>query len=407
MTTPPLARRLDGVASSTVRDVLRLAQQPDMLSLAGGLPDPALLDLDGLTAATQHVLRTQPERVFQYGSTEGQPALREQLARLMQSRGADVPAGRILVTGGSQQALDLVARTLLDPGDVVAVEDPCYLAALQVFGLAETRLLPLPVDNDGARIEDLVSGRLPVPKLVYLVPAFGNPSGAVLSLERRRALLLWAVRHGVWLLEDDPYGELRYEGVPVPSLLALAPEIPGASERLLHVSSLSKIGAPGARIGWLVAPSALLPGLVRTKQALDLQTGTLTQEIAAAWLAADRLPTALTRLRGGYRQRRNALVAALQHRFGDRLSFGVPAGGMFLWARFRDGRSTTVLLEYAAESGVIFVPGQAFSAGAPRQDSMRLGFASLPPEKFGAAAERLLHACNWQDRGGRFFPKAL
>lgn len=400
MTTPlqpALARRLDGVPSSAVRDVLQFASRPGVLSLAGGMPAPALLDHEGIAAATQRVLAERGAQALQYGATEGQPALREQLARLMRARGADIDGGQVLVTGGSQQALDLIARTLLDPGDTVAVENPTYLAALQVFALAECAFLTLDGDQDGARIDALVDGRMPKPRLVYLVPTFGNPGATVLSLERRMQLLAWAARERVWLLEDDPYGELRYSGSRVPSLLALACEVPGAEDIVIHVSSLSKIMSPGLRIGWIVAPRALLPALVRSKQALDLQTGSLAQEIAAQWLADDRLPQTLTRMRVGYLDRRDALVAALRTQFGDRLAYRVPPGGMFVWAHFTDGRDTAALLPQALAEGVAFVPGQAFSAGPSARDNcrdaMRLGFATLAPTQYSEAVARLRRAC--------------
>lgn len=390
---PPLARRLAGVPSSIIRDVLHHAQQPGMLSLAGGMPDLSLLDLAGLADATHRVVARAPARALQYGSSEGQPALREQLARLMQERGATVPAERILVTAGSQQALDLVARALLDPGDRVAVEHPCYLAALQVFALAEANILPLPADPTGVGLDALLAGRHGRPKLVYLVPTFGNPGGAVLDRERRLALLVWAAREGVYLLEDDPYGELRYEGEPMPSLLALAASVPGAEERVIHVSTLSKLMAPGLRIGWLVVPPALLPALLRVKQTLDLQTGTLAQEITAEWLAAGHLAPTLERLRDGYCQRRDALLAALAGELADELDYATPAGGMFVWARFRDDRDTARLLPQAITAGVLYVPGQAFSAGPPLHGHLRLGFASLAPERYGEAMQRLRRAC--------------
>lgn len=403
----PFAARARDLKRSEIREFLRHAGAPGMISLAGGLPAAELFDRDGLAAASAAVLRERPAAALQYGMTEGQPRLREALTALMGERGinaaANATAGTsaaardgLLVTTGSQQAIDLLARIFIEPGDTVVVERPCYLAAVQAFALAGARLRTLPTDADGAcveRLDDcLGDDGGPPPKFIYLVSTFANPTGATLSRERRLALLRWAVRHRVLVIEDDPYGELRFAGDAVPPLLALAAEVPGAADWCGYLSSLSKIVAPGLRVGWMQLPPAIAEQAGRVKQTLDLHTSSLAQEIAAAYLASGRLPAVLARARERYRTQAEALADALQRRFGERLQFALPEGGMFLWARFVDGTDSGALLPAALAQSVIYVPGAAFYADAPDCATLRLSYAGIPPEQAGEAAARLLRA---------------
>ena len=393
MPDQPLARRLRRLQSSTVRDLLRLASRPGMLSLAGGLPAPELFDTEGLQAATASALADDPVACLQYGPTEGQPRLREALARLMRARGVDAGAHDVLVTAGSQQGLDLVARCLLDPGDTVAVEDPTYLAALQVFSLAEAELLPVPGDAAGMQVEALLElPRSRLPRLVYLVPEFANPTGASLSLPRRRMLLEWAAANGVLVLEDDPYGALRSRGEALPPLAAMARDLPGAAGCCGYASTLSKTVAPGLRVGWLVLPPLLAEAVTRAKQAMDLHTATFSQEICARYLESGRLDGHLPRIRSAYSRRRDVLAEALCETFGERLSFQVPDGGMFLWARFTDGTDTRRLLAAALAEGVGFVPGDAFQPRPGRRDRLRLNWTGHDEKGLREAVARLARA---------------
>jgi DNA-binding transcriptional MocR family regulator len=312
MSLPPLSLAARSLRSSAVRDLLRDARLPDMVSLAGGLPDPALFDVEGIEAAWETLRQRGLRDTLQYGQTDGEPGLREALAAWTRLHGTPATADDVLVTTGSQQALDLVARTLLDPGDTVVAESPTYLAALQVFQLAGARLWTLPNDEDGALVESLSS--LPAdrrPKLVYLVTNFANPSGASLSLERRLALLRWAAEHQVFVLEDDPYGLLRFDGAALPSLRALCSDVPQAAPWVGYASSLSKVLAPGLRLGWVLLPPALRAACVRVKQALDLHTATVTQALAAELLRTGRPREQLPRLQRAYAERRDRLCDAL------------------------------------------------------------------------------------------------
>lgn len=389
---PPLSRRVAAMRSSAIRDLLHDAQRPGMLSLAGGLPAPESFDADGIAQAFGQAMREAPREALQYGTTEGQPALRESLAALTAGRGAPTDPGRIVVTAGSQQAIDLLARALVDPGDRVALERPGYLAALQAFALSGASFVALDADAQGARVERLFAGSTPTPKLVYLVTNFANPTGATLSLARRRALLDWASRRRVFVVEDDPYGELRIDGEALPPLVALARDVPGAEQWCGYVSTLSKVLAPGLRIGFAVLPAWLRDAVVRAKQALDLHTGTLAQHVADRYLRSGRLAGRLPALRAAYGTRRDALCEALAARFGEALRFDRPAGGMFVWARFADGTDASALLRIAREEGVVFVPGAAFYDEAPDRCALRLGFATLAPGQLADAVDRLARA---------------
>lgn len=388
-----LAARARGLRSSAIRDLLSHVRRPGMISFAGGLPAADGFDAEGLREAFA-VAMAEPGHALQYGETEGEPALREQLAALMAARGTPAPAARILVTTGSQQGLDLLARLLLDPGDTVAFARPTYLAALSVFQLAQARLLGLPCDEDGPLPEALEAAavRGPVPKLLYLVPEFANPTGETIGLARRRALLAVAARHGIVVAEDDPYGALRFTGETVPSLLALSAQAPGAT--VVHLSTLSKILAPALRIGWMVLPDVLFGPAVRIKQALDLHSSTLCQLAAARYLASGRLADRLPRLRTMAGERQHALSEALERHLGGALRTNRPQGGMFLWARLADDArvDTADWLRHALAHDVMFVPGGVFYDARPDTATLRLSFATTAPGRMDEGAARLAAA---------------
>lgn len=392
-TAQKISRAAGRIRSSDIRDLLQYAQQPGMISMAGGLPAAELFDQAGIQASTQQVLREHHMIALQYGMTEGQPALRQELASLMAQRGCPTDAQDILVTTGSQQALDLIVRTLIDEGDCVVLERPSYLAAIQVLQLAGARMLTLPGDAQGARIDllpELVGAQRP--KLIYVVSNFANPSGACLSLERRKLLLQWAVANQVMVIEDDPYGDLRYRGERLPSLLELARGIPGAESCCGYISTLSKAIAPGLRLGWAVLPPLLRASAVKVKQSMDLHTSSFTQEIAAHYLASGRLAEHLTKVRAAYSSRGEALAQALCVTFGDEIEFNRPAGGMFLWGRFKSGIDTRKLLDIARLEGVIFVPGDTFYADSPDHSSLRLSFVTCTEDQLREGVKRLASA---------------
>nr|WP_183984820.1 PLP-dependent aminotransferase family protein [Deinobacterium chartae] len=370
---------MQGVQTSPVRELLKLAQRPDIISFAGGLPDPELIDTEGLAEATAYATGEQARHAWQYGTTEGFMPLREQIVRLMATRGASVTPAELLVTTGSQQGIDLIGRVMLDPGDVVVVERPTYLAALQVFGLYQARVEGIEGDAEGMRT-DLLEAFLERerPKMIYLITNFSNPTGATLSLERRRHLLELAARHGVMVIEDDPYGELVFDAqASLPPLWALADEVPGAKPWTVYLSSLSKIVAPGLRVAWMALPEWLYGKVTIAKQATDLHTSTLSQATAAHYLASDRLHARLPHMRATYREKAGVLMSALRSRLGGAITFEEPRGGMFVWARFAGGVDASVLAPRAIASGVMFLPGHSFFAGEPDHARVRLSY-SLP-----------------------------
>jgi 2-aminoadipate transaminase len=386
-TAPPApARRLAGVGSSPVREILALTARDEVISFAGGLPAPELFDVPALRAAFAGALADpSAARALQYSTTEGHAPLREALAARMRGRGLPTHADEVLVTTGSQQALGLAASALLDPGDVVLVEDPSYLAALQSFALAGAKLVPVPAGDDGPDLEALATLVAEHrPKLLYVVPTFQNPTGRTISLAGRERLAQLAGELGLWLLEDDPYGELRYDGDPLPSLGSF----PGAEDRTLAVSSLSKVLAPGLRIGWVRAPEALRRPLTIAKQAGDLHTSTIDQMAAATVLAAG-LDAHLERLRGTYRERRDALLAGLADALPAGSTWNEPEGGMFVWARLPDGHDAGALLTRALRHDVAFVPGAPFFAGTPDHATLRLSFTTYGPGEIAEGLRRL------------------
>jgi DNA-binding transcriptional MocR family regulator len=385
--TPTLAARLRGVASSPVRDLLALLERPEVISFAGGLPAPELFDVDGLRAAFDRVLGSPAaRRALQYAPTEGDPDLRARVAGRMTARGLPTTAADLLVTTGSQQALTLVTTALLDPGAVVAVEEPTYLAALQCFGLAGARVVPVASDDDGLDPEALerVFAR-ERPALLYLVPTFANPTGRTLPADRRAAVVALAARYGVWVVEDDPYGELRYRGTPVAPLAAQ----PGAEDRVLHLGSFSKIAAPGLRLGWVRAPAELLPALTVAKQAADLHTSTIDQAAAAEWLATVDLDAHVRNLCAAYRERRDAMVTALPSSLPTGSTWSDPDGGMFVWVWLPGDVDTAAVLRAALEHDVAFVPGASFYAGTPDRATLRLSFTTNSPEVIAEGMARL------------------
>jgi 2-aminoadipate transaminase len=387
--TPPpaLAGRLAGVASSPVRDLLALTSRPEVISFAGGLPALELFDLEGLRTAFDTVL-AEPggRRHLQYAPTEGNADLREAVAQRLSRRSLPTAAADLLVTTGSQQALTLLATVLLDPGAVVAVEEPTYLAALQCFALAGARIVPVAGDEDGIDPEDLTRVlQRERPTLLYLVPTFANPTGRTLSAARRTAVAELAAASRTWVVEDDPYGELRYRGR---ALAPLAAE-PAAGDRVIHLGSFSKIGAPGLRLGWLRAPAALLPALTVAKQAADLHTSTIDQAAAAAYLAHNDLDAHIASLRGAYRERRDAMLAALPHVMPAGATWSDPDGGMFVWARLAGDVDTGQLLPGALARDVAFVPGAAFFPATPDRATLRLSFTTNTPERIAEGMHRL------------------
>ncbi|MFH8403462.1 PLP-dependent aminotransferase family protein [Streptomyces sp. NPDC018019] len=393
--TPALAARATRTGGSPVREILALTARPEVISFAGGLPAGELFDTGGISAAFRHVLDEAPRQALQYSTTEGDPALRTAVAARVSARGLATGADDLLVTTGSQQGLSLLATALLEPGDTVLVEDPCYLAALQVFAFAGARVVPVPADDAGLdpAALDAVAAR-ERPKLLYLVPTFQNPTGRTLAAGRRAAVAEVAARRGLWVIEDDPYGELRFEGEPVPYLSTF----PGAEDRTVLLGSFSKTVAPGLRLGWLRAPAELRRACVVAKQAADLHTSTVDQAAVARYLAGPDLDAHLDRVRGAYRARRDALVDGLAGALPDGSRWNRPDGGMFVWATMPAGYDAAALLPEVVRHDVAYVPGAPFYAGPADAGSMRLSFVTHPPEEIREGLRRLARTLRGGER---------
>ena len=394
------AQRLDHVETSAIRELFKLLGKPGIISFAGGFPDSAMFDVDGITQSTQKALQENAGLALQYGATEGFGPLREQLAAFMATKGAkDVAPEQLIVTTGSQQALDLLGKCMVGPGDKVIVEGPTFLATIQCFRLYGAEVISAPVDGNGVIVEELEKLIAEhKPKLVYLIPTFGNPSGATLSLERRKRVLELSVKYQTLVVEDDPYGDLYFDAPPPASLLALSPEVPGSREWLAHCGSLSKVLSPGLRIGWLIANPELLAKAVMCKQFSDAHTSTFAQATAAQYLQAGHMPATLAKVRKVYASRAKAMMDALRSELGDAVEFTEPQGGLFLWVRLtgKGGKlaDANELAKRAIEQGVAFVPGAPFFSQNPDVSTLRLSFATADEDKIREGVARLAKALN-------------
>ncbi len=392
------ADRLNNVETSAIRELFKLLGKPGIISFAGGFPDSAMFDVAGISEASQKALTEEPGAALQYGATEGYQPLREQLAAFMATKGcSDVAPDNLIVTTGSQQGLDLLGKTLISPGDKVIVEGPTFLATIQCFRLYGAQLISAPVDADGVQtdqLEALIAEHQP--KFVYLIPTFGNPTGGLLSLERRKKVLELAVKYDTLVVEDDPYGDLYFNAPPPPSLLALSAQVPGSRERLVYCGSLSKVLSPGLRVGWMVAPADLLAKATMCKQFSDAHTSTFAQATAAHYLRAGRMPATLARVRKVYAERALAMGNALRKDLGAAIEFAQPQGGLFVWARLTGAGSKVKdgaeLAKRAIEKGVAFVPGTPFYAANPDAATLRLSFATANVDKIEEGVARLAQA---------------
>ena len=387
----PFATRLQNVETSAIREIFKLLGKPGIISLAGGFPDANLFDIEGIREASVKALADNPGAVLQYGATEGHNPLRGEIAKYMAGKGAKVEPTGLITTTGSQQALDLIGKTMISPGDKVIVEAPTFLATIQCFRLYGADLVGAPIDADGVKVD--VLEKLIIehkPKLIYLIPNFGNPSGAMLSLERMKRVLELAIEHKVLVIEDDPYGELYFNAPPPPSMLELSEGIPGSRDWLAYCGSLSKVMSPGLRVGWLIAHPSLLQNAVMCKQFSDAHTSNLAQATAYEYLKMNRMAGVLAKVRPAYAERAQALCANLKKVLGDSIEFSAPQGGMFVWARLTaPGADAREFAKQAIERGVAFIPGTPFYAVNPDHATLRFSFATSSVEKIEEGVARL------------------
>ena len=390
------ATRLQNVETSAIRELFKLLGKPGIISFAGGFPDPALFDVEGIRQASQLALSDATAgAVLQYGATEGWNPLREALSQHMAKKAITAKPEEIITTTGSQQGLDLIGKTMINPGDKVIVEGPTFLATIQCFRLYGADIVTAPIDADGVKVDVLeqliIEHR---PKFIYLVPTFGNPSGAMLSLARRKRVLELAVQYKVLVVEDDPYGELYFgeslEDRPPPSMMAMTAQVEGSREWIAYCGSFSKVLSPGIRVGWMIAQPQLLANAVMCKQFSDAHTSNLTQAIAAHYLGLNRMDTALDTVRKTYAQRAQTMADCLKKELGDAITFTQPQGGMFFWTRLTaPGADAAEFAKRAIEKLVAFVPGAPFYATNPDRATLRLSFATADLAKIAEGVGRL------------------
>ncbi len=385
--TTQFARRMEGLKASEIRELLKVTQNPETISFAGGLPAPELFPIRELAAVAQQVLEEAGCEALQYSTTEGHPALRRMIAGRMNSHyGTAVAPDHVLVTCGSQQGLDLSGKLFLDDGDVVLCESPTYLGAVQAFNAYRPRYVEVPTDDDGmivAELEQLLAetGRV---KLLYAIPDFQNPTGRSWSLERRRGVAEAARRHGVVIVEDHPYDDLRYEGEPLPPLSVIEP-----AADIVFLGTFSKIFCPGMRIGWLTAPPHIFEKYVLLKQGVDLHTSTLSQHQLAGYLERYDIEESIVRMRALYRRRRDAMLSAIDEAFPAGVDHTRPHGGLFLWVELPAGVNARGLLVECAACGVVFVPGGSFFPNGGHENTLRLNFSNMPEERIVEGIRRM------------------
>jgi 2-aminoadipate transaminase len=384
------AQRAAGVTGSAIRELLKLTERPEIISFAGGLPAPEAFPLAAVDSACRRVVEHHGPEALQYGATEGYLPLRELLVRHMGRYGVAATPENVLITSGAQQALDLVGKLLVNPGDRVAIEQPTYLGALQAFRAYQAQYLPVPLDGEGADVGRLEQALRGGPKFLYALPNFQNPSGTTLSLPRRRRMVELAAHYGVPIVEDDPYGQLRYEGQHLPPLAALDAEMRGTAEGgVIYLGTLSKILGPGLRIGWVVAPVEVIRKLVQLKQGADLHTSTFAQMVAYETARGGFLDAHVKHVRKVYGRRRDVMLRSLEAHFPAQVRWTRPQGGLFLWVTLPPELDSAALLGRSLEQKVAFVPGAPFFPGEGGGSTLRLNFSYSAPVRIEEGVGRL------------------
>jgi 2-aminoadipate transaminase len=390
------AQRTKGMRSSIIREILKVTSRPGVISLAGGMPAPELFPLKEVEEACVRLLRNNGPDALQYSITEGYIPLREFIVEKMSRYGIVASVDNVLITSGSQQALDLVGRVLIDPGDVIVTGAPTYLGAIQAFSAYQASFASVPLDDDGIMV-DLMEPKIieTHPKFMYVLPNFHNPGGITLSQERREKLVSLARQYGVPIIEDDPYGELRFEGEHIPPIVVIDAMRNGERSEgyfkgdVIYMSTFSKTLSPGMRLGWIVAPVEVVKKLVQAKQGADLHTSTFNQMLAYEVIANGFLDEHVREIRDMYRKRRDAMLASMDRYFPQGVNWTQPQGGLFLWVTLPEGIDCEELLEEAVEQKVAFVPGTAFYADGRGHDALRLTFATCPTDMIDEGINRL------------------
>jgi 2-aminoadipate transaminase len=388
------ALRTDNIKSSAIRELLKITSLPDVISFAGGLPAPEVFPIERFKEASDIVLTEMGAQALQYGTTEGYQPLREMIARNAGKYGLKISADNVLITTGSQQALDLIGRIFINRGDRVLVESPTYLGAIQAWNAYGVKYVTIPYDNDGMQTELLESRLRTGIKFIYVLPNFQNPTGVTLSRERRKQLVEMANEYGVPIFEDDPYGQLRYEGEHLPPVVVLddeirAKEFPIYSGNVIYTSTFSKILAPGLRLAWVVAPVEVVRKLVQAKQGCDLNTSTFNQYLAYQVANDPWMKSHIYTIRRTYKERRDVMLKALEDYMPEGVQWTRPKGGLFLWVTLPECIDTQQIFPSAVERKVAFVPGGSFHPKGGGHNTMRLNFSNSRPELIIEGIKRL------------------
>lgn len=388
------AQRTQRMESSAIRELLKYTEKPDLISFAGGLPAPDVFPVKEFGAACERVLREQGAMALQYGTTEGYLPLREMIARHSARYGIKITPENVLITSGSQQALDLLGKILIDPGDRILVESPTYLAAIQAWNSYGAEFITVPMDDDGMNTDYLEEALRAGPKFIYVLPNFQNPTGVTLSLERRSKLIELADQYGVPIVEDDPYGQLRYEGEHLPSIVVLDSQFrddgtPCYRGNVIYLSTFSKTLAPGLRLGWVVAPPEVISKLVQAKQGADLHTSTFTQIVAHEVSRGGFLDRHIHLIREVYGKRRDIMLAAMDRHFPPEVNWTYPQGGLFLWGTLPSYMDAKDLLKTCLDKKVAFVPGEPFHPTGGGKNTMRINFSNASHEEIQTGIQRL------------------
>jgi 2-aminoadipate transaminase len=388
------AQRTLRMTSSGIRELIKISEDPEVISFAGGLPAPDVFPVEEFSAACGQVLKEWGAQALQYGSTEGYLPLREMIARHTARYGISVNAENILITSGSQQALDLIGKVFINPGDRILVEEPTYLGALQAWNAYGAEYVTVPMDENGMVTDALDNALRSGVKFIYVLPNFQNPTGVTLSQERRQELIEIADRYGVPIIEDDPYGQLRYEGENLPTIVSMDNEYRknGGNEyrgNVIYLSTFSKTLAPGLRLAWVIAPAHVIRKLVQAKQGADLHTATFNQIVAYEVARGGFIDRHIWLIRRVYGERRNIMLDAMEELFPPGVKWTKPQGGLFLWGMLPIGMDTTEVFKIAVARKVAFVPGTSFFALGGGKNTMRLNFSYSNPDQIQIGIERL------------------
>ncbi|MEB8431684.1 PLP-dependent aminotransferase family protein [Cocleimonas sp. KMM 6892] len=380
-----LSNRIKSVPKSFIREILKVSNHSDIISFAGGLPNASLFPVSDIAQASAKVLEQNGAKALQYSNTEGDLSLRNLIAqRYKEKQGIDVSPESILITNGSQQAFDLIAKALLNEGDDIIIENPGYLGAIQSFSLYQPNMLTVEVNDNGmdvAQLENVLQSSKP--KFVYAVPNFQNPTGISYSQENREAVAATIDKYDTLLIQDDPYGELRFSGEEKESFYSLIPD------RTIMLGTFSKVVVPSFRIGWIVAPEWLMDSLIIAKQASDLHTNYFSQLVMSQYLTDNSVDEHLETIIGLYSKQRDAMLSAIEEYFPEGVTTATSDGGMFLWVTLPEGMSSMELFDDALESKVAFVPGHPFYVGEPKENTMRLSYVTVDSETIREGIKRL------------------